>query len=96
MPWSGPAGLRVQQVLDEVAAHYRQALALRQQAPTRAQLLQRIDAALDQVLAVSRRSDHHVLTVLNALVELRVTLFPAAGSYAVAAPLPLATGGVTP
>ncbi|BBF85858.1 inner membrane component of tripartite multidrug resistance system [Aquitalea magnusonii] len=93
---SGPAGLRVQQVLDEVAAHYRQALALRQQAPTRAQLLQRIDAALDQVLAVSRRSDHHVLTVLNALVELRVTLFPAAGSYAVAAPLPLATGGVTP
>ena len=92
----GPAGLRVQQVLDDVAAHYRHALALRQQAPSREQLLQRIDAALEQVLATSRRSDHHVLTVLNALVELRLTLFPAAGSFAVAAPLPLATGGVTP
>ncbi|WP_159876005.1 MULTISPECIES: FUSC family protein [Aquitalea] len=92
----GPAGQRVQQVLDDVAVHYRHALALRQQAPTREQLLQRIDAALDQVLATSRRSDHQVLTVLNALVELRLTLFPAAGSFAVAAPLPLATGGVTP
>lgn len=92
----GPAGQRVQQVLDDVAVHYRQALALRQQPQTRTQLLQRIDTALDQVLSTSRRSDHHVLTVLNALVELRLTLFPAAGSFAAADTLPLATGGVTP
>jgi hypothetical protein len=84
----GPAGQRVQQVLDDVAVHYRQALALRQQPQTRAQLLQRIDTALDQVLSTSRRSDHHVLTVLNALVELRLTLFPAAGSFAAADTLP--------
>ncbi|MBV8679384.1 MAG: FUSC family protein [Aquitalea sp.] len=93
----GPAGVRVQHVLDGVAAHYHQALALRLQPQTAAGLLAQIDTALAQVLAEPRRNDHHVLTVLNALVELRITLFPAAAGYAMtAADLPLPAGGVSP
>lgn len=92
---TGPAGVAVQQVLDEVERHYRQALAQRHEPQADAHLLQSIDAALNQVLAESRRSDHHVQTVLNALVELRITLFPVAGSYAMAACPPLPAGGMT-
>ena len=93
---AGPAGVAVQQVLDAVERHYRQALEQRQQPQADVRLLQRIDAALNQLLASGRRSDHHLLTVLNALVELRITLFPAAGNYAMAASSPLPAGGSTP
>lgn len=93
---TGPAGVAVQQVLDAVQQHYRQALQQRQQPQADVRLLQRIDTALNQLLATGRRSDHHLLTVLNALVELRITLFPAAGSYAMAASSPLPAGGSTP
>ncbi|WP_275576124.1 FUSC family protein [Aquitalea magnusonii] len=93
---AGPAGVAVQQVLDAVERHYRQALAQRQQPQADVRLLQCIDDALNQLLASGRRSDHHLLTVLNALVELRITLFPAAGSYAMAVSPPLPAGGSTP
>ncbi|NWK79312.1 FUSC family protein [Aquitalea sp. LB_tupeE] len=90
------AGAGVQQVLDDVAAHYHQALALRHAPQTDKQLLQHIDVALNQVLGSGQRSNHAVQTVLNALVELRITLFPAAGSFALAAPLPLKHGELAP
>jgi len=78
-----PAQGLVQQVLRAVAAHYQRCADERRALAAPAQLAVDIDAAIHATLA----GEYNAATreALNALVELRVTLFPAAEQPAAAA-----------
>jgi hypothetical protein len=90
-----PAGAGVQQVLDDVAVHYRQALALRQpRKPAHSCCSVSMWRWIRCCPASAQRPP--VLTVLNALVELRHHPVSGSRQLCLAAPLPLATGGLTP
>ena len=94
---SAASASQVQQVLDGVARHYHQGLASARQLKLHpdASLCQGIDEAMAQLLSQRQGHDHHLVNALNALIELRITLFPAAPAL-VAAAVPLPHGGDTP
>lgn len=72
----------VQGVLDEVAGHYEKALSHRAHPKPAAVLREKIDNTLEALLQLpSRHNQTPVLATLNALVELRITLFPEAAAF---------------